>query len=65
MKEIHLENQGMVLSVELPIKAKKKGFKFMELPIEITYFKQLKGYKSTIKQGMDVFFTILKYGVKK
>jgi hypothetical protein len=37
----------------------------MEIPIEVTYFKELKGYKATIKQGLDITRAILKYSLGK
>lgn len=63
-KKVKLEDKSMGFSVELPIKAKKLGFSFMEIPIEIKYFYNIKTFWSAFKQGINVFKSIIKYSIK-
>lgn len=63
LRKIKLKDTQMGFSVELPIKAKKLGYKFMEIPIEIKFFYNIKSFSSVFKQGIGVGLAILKYGV--
>ncbi len=62
-KDIQLTDFGMGLSVELPIKAKKKGFSFIEVPIEIKRPHQIKTFFSVMHQGIGVGYAILRYSI--
>lgn len=63
LRKIKLEDKQMGFSVELPIKAKKLGYKFMEIPIEIKFFYNIKSFFSVFKQGIGVGLAIIKYGI--
>lgn len=63
LRNIKLNELGMSCSVELPIKAKRKGFTFMEIPIEIKYFHDIPTFWKALKQGISVGFAILKYSL--
>jgi glycosyltransferase involved in cell wall biosynthesis len=62
-KKISLKNTGMGFSVELPIKAKKLGYKFAEVPIEIKKPARIKSFWSALKQGLEVGEAIIKYSL--
>jgi glycosyltransferase involved in cell wall biosynthesis len=62
-KKIKLETSGMGFSVELPIKAKKLGYKFREVPIEIKKPTKIKSFWSAFRQGVIVSFAIFKYSL--
>jgi glycosyltransferase involved in cell wall biosynthesis len=62
-RKIKLENYGMGFSVELPIKAKKKGFKFKDIPIDIGRPHRIKSLWSVLRQGIQVGFAIMKYSL--
>lgn len=62
-EKIELTDFGMGLSVELPIKARKKGFSFSEVQIVIKRPKHLKGFFNVLKQGIEVGIAIIKYSL--
>jgi len=62
-KKIKLSGKGMGFSVELPIKAKKLGYKFTEVPIEIKKPHVIKSFRSVLKQGIEVSLSIIKYSL--
>lgn len=62
-EHIQLENHGMGFSVELPIKAKKKGFRFVEIPIQIKEPSRIKTFWSAVRQGVSVGTSIIKYSL--
>jgi glycosyltransferase involved in cell wall biosynthesis len=61
--KIKLESKGMNFSVELPIKAKKLGYKFIEASIEINKPHIIKSFWSVLKQGIEVSLSIIKYSL--
>ncbi len=63
-RKIKLEHKGMGFSVELPIKAKRYGYKFTEVPITITKPAKIKSFWSASKQGIRVGFAIIKYSLE-
>jgi len=62
-KKISLKHVGMGFSVELPIKAKKLGYKFGEVSIKIKRPYRIKSFWSAIKQGLEVGKAIIKYSL--
>ncbi|OYT43569.1 MAG: hypothetical protein B6U88_00710, partial [Candidatus Aenigmarchaeota archaeon ex4484_56] len=52
---------GMGFSVESLIKLKKRGAKFIEVPVNIKHFKGVKTFFSVFMQGIEIGKTILKY----
>jgi len=62
-KKIKLKDKGMGFSVELPIKAKKLGYKFLEVPIEIKRPFKIKSFWSAFKQGINVSKAIIKHSL--
>jgi glycosyltransferase involved in cell wall biosynthesis len=62
-KKIKLEDVGMGFSVELPIKAKKLGYRFREIPIEIKKPHTIKSFRSALRQGIEVGKAIIKYSL--
>jgi glycosyltransferase involved in cell wall biosynthesis len=61
--KIKLESKGMDFSVELPIKAKKLGYGFIEVPIEIKKPHAIKSFFSVLKQGSRVGVSVIKYSL--
>jgi len=59
--KIKLKGEGMGFSVELPIKAKKLGYKFIEVSIEIKKPHSIKSFWSVLKQGVNVGLAIIRY----
>lgn len=51
---------GMEFSIEIILKAKKQGFVFMEIPIEIKYSKKVRLINS-IRQGISVLYATIRY----
>ena len=62
-RKIRLKDYGMGFSVELPIKAKKRGFKFKDIPIDIGRPHRIKSFWSVVKQGIQVGIAIIKYSL--
>jgi glycosyltransferase involved in cell wall biosynthesis len=62
-RKIKLEDSGMGFSVELPIKAKKKGFSFTEVPIRIRKPHNIKTFWHAFKQGVEVSLAIVKHSL--
>ena len=62
-EQVELTDFGMGFSVELPIKAKKKGFSFTEVPIKIKRPHQIKNFSSVFHQGMSVGYAIIRYSL--
>jgi len=62
-KRISLKNTGMGFSVELPIKAKKLGYKFKEVPIELKKPYKIKSFWNALKQGINVGLAIFRYAL--
>jgi glycosyltransferase involved in cell wall biosynthesis len=62
-EEIKLRDPGMGFSVELPIKAKKLGFTFTEVPIVIGKPYAIKSLGDALKQGIGVGKAIIKHSM--
>jgi glycosyltransferase involved in cell wall biosynthesis len=60
---ITLKNSGMGMSVELPIKAKKLGYTFTEVPIKIRRPFRIKSLWCVVKQGLEVGVSIIKFSL--
>jgi glycosyltransferase involved in cell wall biosynthesis len=61
--KITLYDTGMGFSAELPIKAKKKGYKFKDIPIDIGKPHRIKSFWSALRQGIHVGLAIIKYSL--
>jgi len=61
--KIKLSESGMAFSVELPIKAKKLGYRFSEVPITIGKPAQLKSFSSALRQGKEIGVAIIKHSL--
>jgi glycosyltransferase involved in cell wall biosynthesis len=61
--KIILKHSGMEFSVELPIKAKKLGYKFTEVPIEIKRPHRIKSFFIVVKQGINVGKAIIRFSL--
>jgi len=61
--KIKLEAKGMDFSVEILIKAKRFGYSFVEIPIEIKKPYSIKSFWSALKQGLEVGEAIIKYSL--
>jgi len=62
-KKISLRHTGMGFSVELPIKAKKIGCKFVEVSIKIRKPYRIKSFWSALMQGIEICRAIIKYSL--
>lgn len=63
-KNMKIEDSGMAFSIEVPIKAKKMGYKFVEIPIEIKRPYIFKSFWSVFRQGINIGLGIIKYSLK-
>lgn len=61
LKNVKISDFGMGVSVEVPIKAKRLGYKFKEVPIEISSPHRIKSMSSVIRQGIAVGYAIIKH----
>lgn len=59
-EKVSLSDRGMGFSVELPIKAKQKGFSFMEVPVTVKYNNSVR-LKSSFRHGLKVLFAIFRH----
>ncbi|MDH4130129.1 MAG: glycosyltransferase family 2 protein [Spirochaetota bacterium] len=62
-EKISLKHAGMGFSVELPIKAKKLGYRFIEVPIKIKKPYRIKSFWKALRQGIEVGIAIIKYSL--
>jgi len=62
-KKISLKHTGMGFSVEVPIKAKKIGCKFVEVSIKIRRPFRIKSFWSALRQGIEICKAIIKYSL--
>lgn len=63
LKSIKIEDYGMGFSVEVPIKAKKRGYRFTEVPIRIEKPHAIKNLYTVLRQGIGVGIAIIKYSL--
>jgi len=61
--KINLKDKGMGFSVELPIKAKKLGYTFTEVSINIRKPYEIKTFWHALKQGIEVGLSIIKHSL--
>jgi hypothetical protein len=59
-EEINPTDFGMGFSVEVPIRAKGRGFTFIEVPVEVKYNKEVK-LSGSFKHGSSVLYAIVKH----
>lgn len=61
-KKIEWESQGYGVETEMVVRAKKKGVKHCEVPVETVYLDKFKGV--TILDAFGIFFQVLKWRIK-
>ncbi len=63
VETLNLSEKGMSVSIEILVKARKKGFVIKEVPISCTYFSSKLNIKA-IKHGLGVALSIVKIRLK-